>query len=159
MTEHVTPDLDQIVARFAAAGDTPVVMLNLNRYREVAQYPPDHAHASLGLDGRSAYLHYGVVAQSAIHHVGGHILWAADVGEVVIGCDHDAYDEVLAVWYPSRNAFLRLGEYPGYMDAHVHRDAALEQSTLLAVAGNTEPVLRNPFPDLRGPLANSGDAS
>jgi hypothetical protein len=67
-------------------------------------------------------------------------------------------DEILTVWYPSRNAFLRRGEYPDYMDAHVHRDAALEHSTLLAVAGEAEPVLHNPFGDLRGRLASSGDA-
>ena len=145
MTDHVTPDLDRILSEFASAGDEPVVMLNLNRYRVVAQYPDGHEHAALALDGRTAYLHYGVVAQAAIGSVGGRILWAADVGEVVIGCEHDAYDEVVAVWYPSRNAFLRLAEFPGYMDAHVHRDAAVEQATLLAVKGDSQPGLRNPF--------------
>jgi uncharacterized protein (DUF1330 family) len=145
MTEHVTPDPTHILQAFEGAPDTPVVMLNLNRYREVAAYEPDHAFAARGLSGRAAYLHYGVVAQAAIAHVGGRILWAADAHEVVIGCDHDRYDEVVAVWYPSRAAFLALPSYPGYDAAHVHRDAAVEQATLLSVTGEAEPVLRNPF--------------
>jgi uncharacterized protein (DUF1330 family) len=145
MIEHVSPDIDRIESMFANAGAEPVVMLNLNRYRAVAEYPADHPFATRGLDGRTAYLHYGIVAQAAIESVGGRILWAADAHEVVIGCDHDAYDEVVAVWYPSRAAFIGLSEHPGYLDALVHRDAAVAQATLLTVRGESEPVLRNPF--------------
>lgn len=145
MTEHVTPDITRILQAFEGAPDTPVVMLNLNRYRNTAVYEPDHPHSGRGLSGREAYLHYGVVAQAAIAHVGGRILWAADAREVVIGCEHDRYDEGVAVWYPSRAAFMDLPTYPGYDEAHVHREAAVEQATLLAVSGEAEPVLRNPF--------------
>lgn len=143
--EHVSPDPQHILEAFTGAPRGPVVMLNLNRYRATASYPDDHPHAALELPGRVAYLHYGIVAQAAIHHVGGQILWAADAREVVIGCDHDRYDEVVAVWYPSRDAFLSLPTYPGYDDAHVHRDAGVEQAFILAVAGDPEPGLRNPF--------------
>ncbi len=115
--EHVTPTDDRLAVVLQRAGgdDRPVVMLNLNRYR-------DRAAA-----------------------VGGKILWATDAHEVVIGCDHDRYDEVVAVWYPSRTAFLALADVPGYMEAHVHRDAAVEQATLLACTADAEPVLSNPF--------------
>ena len=145
MTEHVTPDPAHILQAFAGAPDTPVVMLNLNRYRDAAVYEPDHPFAQRGLSGREAYLHYGVVAQAAIAHVGGRILWAAEAHEGVIGCDHDRYDEVVAVWYPSRGAFLSLPTYPGYDEAHVHREAAVGQASLLAVDGGAAPVLRIPF--------------
>ncbi|MBX3284844.1 MAG: DUF1330 domain-containing protein [Actinobacteria bacterium] len=145
MTEHVTPDPARIMDAFEGAPETPVVMLNLNRYRDRAEYEPGHPFAERGLSGREAYLHYGVVAQSAIAHVGGRILWAAASRDVVIGCDHDRYDEIVAVWYPSRSAFLALPTYPGYDEAHIHREAAVEQATLLAVDGEPEPVLRNPF--------------
>ena len=63
----------------------------------------------------------------------------------IIGCEHDAYDEVLAVWYPSRSAFLRLTDYPGYEDALAHRDAALERAAVLPCAGSADKVLRGPF--------------
>ncbi len=143
--EHVSPDPRRILDAFVDAPTGPVVMLNLNRYHATARYPDGHPDAALELTGRVAYLQYGIVAQAAIHHVGGRILWAADAREVVIGCDHDRYDEVVAVWYPSRDAFLSLPTYPGYDDAHVHREAAVEQACILAVAGDAEPGLRNPF--------------
>lgn len=146
MPEHVTPEdtrLAAVMAR-AAADDGPVVMLNLNRYRDRAQYPPGTPDADVS--GREAYLRYGIVAAQAIAHVGGRILWATDTEEVVIGCDHDRYDEVVAVWYPSRATFLRLAEFPGYLDAHVHRDAGVEQAALLATKASAEPVLGTPYP-------------
>ena len=38
----------------------------------------------------------------------------------VIGDDGDRYDEAIAVWYPSRSAFLALMEFPGYLEAVYH---------------------------------------
>jgi uncharacterized protein (DUF1330 family) len=145
MVDHVTPTDARlaVTAALAAADPTPVVMLNLNRYRDRAQYPPGTPDADVS--GREAYLRYGAVAFAAIQHVGGAILWATDAAETVIGCDHDVYDEVVAVWYPSRSAFLRLAEYPGYMDAHAHRDAGIEQACLIATRGEAEPRLTSPF--------------
>jgi uncharacterized protein (DUF1330 family) len=145
MPDHVTPT-DERLAAVAATGaedGSPVVMLNLNRYRDRAAYPEGTPDADVS--GREAYLRYGAVALPAITSVGGEILWATDALETVIGCDHDVYDEVVAVWYPSRAAFLRLAEYPGYMEAHAHREAAIEQAALIATRGEAEPHLGQPF--------------
>lgn len=60
----VEPDAGQvaeIAARAGGDGDGPVVMLNLNRYRD-----------------RNAYLRYGEVAAAVLERVGGRILWHAD---------------------------------------------------------------------------------
>ena len=84
-------------------------MLNLNRYHERAQYPPGTTDVDVDVSGREAYLRYGVVAFAAIQSVGGEILWATDAAETVIGCEHDGYDEVVAVWYPSRSRVPRPG--------------------------------------------------
>ena len=146
MQGHVTPT-DERLARTAAIGiedSSPVVMLNLNRYRDRAAYPDGTADADVS--GREAYLRYGIVAFAAVRSVGGAILWATDAAETVIGCDHDDYDEVVAVWYPSRAAFLGLAAYPGYLEAHVHRDAAIENATLIATCGEAMPALTQPFP-------------
>ncbi|MBM3674740.1 MAG: DUF1330 domain-containing protein [Actinobacteria bacterium] len=145
MTAHHYPTDEVLGALAASTDDTPVVMVNLNRYRDRAEYPADTPEAGLGLSGREAYLRYGIVAHAAITSVGGRILWAADANEVVIGCEHDRYDEIIAVWYPNRAAFLTLAAHPGYPESHVHRDAGVEQAMLLAVDAEAEPVLRNPF--------------
>jgi uncharacterized protein (DUF1330 family) len=147
MTDHVSPEDARLaaVAGHPQAADQPVVMLNLNRYHERAQYPPGITDVDTDVSGREAYLRYGVVAYAAIQSVGGDILWATDAAETVIGCEHDGYDEVVAVWYPSRAAFLGLADFPGYMEAHAHREAAIEQATLIATRGEATPVLTQPF--------------
>ena len=147
MTDHVSPVDERLdaVAAHPHADDQPVVMLNLNRYHERAQYPAGTTGVDTDVSGREAYLRYGVVAYAAIQSVGGEILWATDAAETVIGCDHDSYDEVVVVWYPSRNAFLGLAAFPGYMEAHAHREAAIEQATLIATRGEATPVLTQPF--------------
>ncbi len=147
MTDHVSPEDARLeaVAAHPHAADQPVVMLNLNRYHDRAQYPPGTTDIDTDVSGREAYLRYGVVAYAAIQSVGGEILWATDAAETVIGCEHDGYDEVLAVWYPSRAAFLGLAAFPGYMEAHAHREAAIEQATLIATRGEPTPVLTQPF--------------
>ncbi len=138
---HVDPDLQRVQSDLN--DDTkPVVMLNLNRYRAVADYGDE---SSERVSGREAYLRYGAVALLAIDSVGGRILWSTDAEDVVIGCEHDQYDEVVAVWYPSRAAFLRLAEYPGYLEALAHRHASLEQAALIACAAAPTPELTTPF--------------
>lgn len=124
MNDHIDPSHEQLRAVATDERDGPVVMLNLNRYR-------DH----------DEYLAYGEVALRAVAEVGGRILWTAPVEQVVAGCEHDAYDEVIAVWYPSRSAFLGLMEVDGYLAATAHRQAAMEQAVLLALG---EPVTFTP---------------
>lgn len=143
MSDHVNPSEATLAALAASGDDGPVVMLNLNRYRDRAEYPPGTPDADVS--GREAYLRYGTVAIEAIAATGGRILWSTDAAEVVIGCDHDRYDEVVAVWYPSRAAFLGLTRHPGYLEALAHRDAALEQASLIATRGASDPVLATPF--------------
>jgi uncharacterized protein (DUF1330 family) len=143
---HTMPADDQVAAYAAPivdGADAPVVMLNLNKYRERAAYA-DGRDAG-GRSGREVYLDYGVVAQEALAAVGAKILWAADAAAPLIGCDHDAYDEVLAIWYPNRAAFIELTNYPGYQDALVHREAALAWSSLIPCAGSADATLSNPF--------------
>ena len=146
-TAHVNPTDERITEMLAASATetAPLAMLNLNRYRQWAQYPPGHPDAEPRVTGREAYLRYGVVAAAAVAEVGGSILWGADVSRQVIGCDHDRYDEVVAVWYPSTLSFLRLIDVDGYAEATVHRDAAIERATLLQCTSGPAPELRNPF--------------
>lgn len=141
---HSEPSDAQLAALRADRPDGPIVCLNLNRYREHAAYPSGTPDADVS--GRAAYMRYGIVAVQAIASVGGRILWATEARALAIGCDHDRYEEVVAVWYPSRAAFLRLEEFPGYMEAlSLHRCAAIEHATLLVCDAAAEPVLTSPW--------------
>ena len=145
MRVDLIPTDAQIAELLERSGDGPVVMLNLNRYRETAQYEAGHPDADAGLSGRDAYLRYGIVALEAVTALGGRILWKTDARMVAVGTEADGWDEVVAVWYPDTGAFLRLVEHPGYLEAHAHRDAALEREVVIATVGEATPALTPPF--------------
>ena len=141
---HAEPSDAQRAALQGSPDESPIVALNLNRYRARAAYPPGTPHADVS--GREAYLRYGVVAFRAIAHVGGRIVWATEGREPLIGCEHDRYDEVVAVWYPSRRAMASIEEFPGYRDAfELHRRAAIEHATLLVCDAGPTPALGSPY--------------
>jgi uncharacterized protein (DUF1330 family) len=122
----VEPDLAQIEELRALAGspeDGPLVMLNLNRYRD-----------------RDAYLRYAEVAAAVLERIGGRILWHAAVHGTVIGDQGEAYDEVIAVWYPSAAAFLALATDPQVLEARADRVAGLERATLLRCDAASAPA-------------------
>src|SRR3954469_24111680 len=131
----VNPTAEQIGSLQAIAGsdaDGPLVMLNLNTYRDRAAYdgePP--GGASPDVSGREAYERYGQTALEVLGRVGGEILWHANATLTVIGGDRDGCDEVIAVRYPSAQAFLDLALAPEILAALPHRDAALERAALI----------------------------
>jgi uncharacterized protein (DUF1330 family) len=113
----VNPTREQIEALAATAGtehDGPLVMLNLNRYRD-----------------REEYERYGEVALRVLERVGGEVLWQAFASLTVIGEDDERWDEVIAVRYPSVQAFLDLALDPEIGAALAHREAGLESATLI----------------------------
>jgi hypothetical protein len=140
---HLDPTHEQLTAFAAGSQDMPLVMLNLNRYRDRAVY--DAPRPDDDVTGREAYLRYGAVAVRAMGEVGAQILWGVPAEQVFVGCEHDAYDEALAVWYPSRAAFLEMVALAWYREALVHRTAGLEQAAIIACTGASTPEITSPF--------------
>jgi uncharacterized protein (DUF1330 family) len=144
----IEPDERQLAEIAADAGgvdDRPVVMLNLNRYRERAAYESEAPDAEgVEVSGREAYARYGAVATAILDRIGARILWYAQAGQTVIGDDSDRYDEVIAVWYPSRAAFVGLATAPEVVAALPHRRAGLERAALICCEAGAEPVLAGP---------------
>ena len=83
----------------SSAGDRPILMLNLNRYVEDANFP----------DG-ALYLEYMTVLDQLLTEVGGRILWRTTVHGTVVGTQN--IHEALGIWYPSHQAFLDLMTAP-----------------------------------------------
>lgn len=141
----INPDPDQLQAVGAiVAGDAdgPIVMLNLNRYREHAAYeaaPP--GGGSPDVSGREAYGRYGITALEVLTRLGGEILWHAEATITVVGDESDQWDEVIAVKYPSTKAFLALATDPALGVALAHRDAGLERASLIRCVEHAEPPL------------------
>ena len=107
----------------AADADRPVLMLNLNQYTAGASFP----------DGQ-AYREYMAALHTAVGNTGGRVLWRAPSEGQVIGCEHDAYDEVLAVWYPSHRAFLDLRDAEGADAMFAGREICVANASIIALA-------------------------
>jgi uncharacterized protein (DUF1330 family) len=103
-------------------------MINLLRFKEVA----DGIDAADGISGAEAYGRYGAAAQPHLERIGGRILLAVAAEESVIGPDAPEWDLVIAVRYPSRDAFVQMVSNPEYLAIHGHRAAALADSRLIA---------------------------
>jgi hypothetical protein len=126
----VEPDQEQLEEIRAIAtdpGDGPLVMLNLNRYKD-----------------RDAYARYGAVATRVLDRVGGRILWHAPVQGTTVGDESDLYDDVIAVWYPSAAAFISLATDPEILEARADRIEGLERAALIRCEAASEPALTAP---------------
>ncbi len=105
----------------------PVVMLNLLRFAEVANYADE-----TDISGREAYARYGGEASVKVRQAGGEVLYAGAVVAPVIGPADELWDQILIVKYPSFNAFLQMIMDPAYQKITIHRSAALADSRLTA---------------------------
>jgi uncharacterized protein (DUF1330 family) len=132
----VNPSTEQLDALAALARDAddggPLVMLNLNRYRARAAYSADPpGGGSPEVSGHEAYQRYGMTALKVLTRVGGEILWSTQATMTVVGDRSDDCDEVIAVRYPSAQAFLDLALDPELAAALPHRDAGLERAAII----------------------------
>lgn len=127
----INPSREQLAAFTASIpADTPILMLNLLRYREQAAYPADSGQNPCS--GREAYARYSRIALGKVRGVGGDVQLLAAVQLALIAPAEEAWDELLLVRYPSKAAFLGMLADPEYQAATLHRTAALADSRLIA---------------------------
>ena len=110
--------------------NTPVVMLNLLKFREKALYPLGTGFQDCS--GRQAYRRYADTALEQLSAIGGKAIWMSKAMSSLIAPEGETWDEVLLVRYPSSEAFLAMLQVPEYLAATIHREAALEDSRLIA---------------------------
>jgi uncharacterized protein (DUF1330 family) len=109
---------------------TPIIAVNLLKYRAEAAYPADWT-GPRGT-GREAYGRYGAVAFQTFTRLGGRIVAMGPVEGVFVGETGDeGWDDFVAVHYPSRRTFEAMIADPIYAASHVHRHAGLEKSVVL----------------------------
>ncbi len=131
------PDPDQIAELLDGPEHTPVVMLNLLRFKQHADNDSDES-------GRASYERYGEKMRKIVEAAGGRFLWAGRADSQVIGRSDVAFEVVALVEYPSRAAFLKVASSDEVREVGVHRAAGLEGQWLIACteaplgAGETE---------------------
>lgn len=111
-----------------------VVMLNLLRFREIADYSecPELMPAT-PISGKQAYQLYVEHTLPFLTESGGEILFMGEGGEFLIGPTDESWDAVLLIKQNSVNSFLAFESNLDYMKGIGHRTAALADSRLLPI--------------------------
>jgi len=112
----------------------PVVMLNLLRLRDIADYSsnPDIAPDE-PISGREAYQKYIDLTLPFLTATGGEIMFLGDGGQYLIGPQDEHWDLVMLIRQNSLQDFLSFSANEDYQIVLGHRTAALEDSRLLPV--------------------------
>ncbi|MCB9211632.1 MAG: DUF1330 domain-containing protein [Ignavibacteriales bacterium] len=111
-----------------------VIMLNLLRFKEVADYSATPELMSREtVSGREAYKLYINHTLPFLKASGGDILFMGEGGNFIIGPEEECWDAVLLVKQKSIESFLNFESHEEYLKGIGHRTAALEDSRLLPI--------------------------
>jgi uncharacterized protein (DUF1330 family) len=129
---EVTPE--QGAAFFGTPDTGPVVMLNLLRFRAVADYShaPDLA-PDAPISGREAYARYMREMLPLLEASGGAVLFSGESAPFLIGPQDEQWDHVLLVRQASKASFLAFASDPESQRITAHRIAAISDSRLLPI--------------------------
>lgn len=135
MTGHVDPSRENWQAFKDLPRDRPIHMLNLIKFRALAEYPEGHPNHGKGLTGREAYEIYKEGFQRVVANDGAAMVWEAPIECVVTG-PADEWDEAFVMGYPNSALFMAMVKNAEYVrDVVPHRTAAVADSRLIRFRG------------------------
>jgi hypothetical protein len=129
---YIDPTDENGAALFRRQISGEVVMLNLLRFRPVADYTdfPDLAPAE-DVSGRDAYQRYIEHTLPFLQASGGSIVYAGTGGEFLIGPVGKGWDMVLLIRQKSVDSFIAFATNQDYLKGMGHRVAAVQDSRIL----------------------------
>ena len=135
MTAYLEPTQASGRAFFMRGIRGPVLMLNLLRFRDIADYSAaPHLAPAEPISGADAYALYAEHTMPFLKASGGEVVLEGDGGGWLIGPEDEQWDKVLLVRQSSTEAMLAFPDDPAYMAGLAHRTAALADSRLLPIA-------------------------
>jgi uncharacterized protein (DUF1330 family) len=132
MQTYLEPTQESGRAFFMRGIAGKVVMLNLLRFRAVADYSsaPELAPRQ-PITGETAYKLYMSHTMPHLEESGGRLLFYGSGGHFLVGPGHERWDAAMLVEQSSPAAFLAFASNAGYLSGIGPRTAALEDSRLL----------------------------
>lgn len=135
MTTFVDPSRDNWQRFKDLPRDRPIHMLNLIKFRDLAEYPEDHPNHGKGLTGHEAYAIYAEGFQRLVADDGAAMVWQAPLECVVTGPEGE-WDEAFVMGYPDSGTFMAMVKNEEYVrDVVPHRTAAVADSRLIRFRG------------------------
>lgn len=132
MQRYLEPTQESGRAFFMRGITGKVVMLNLLRFRSIADYStapqlaPDRP-----ISGEAAYKLYMRHTMPHLEKSGGRLLYYGRGGPFLIGPSDERWDAAMLVEQSSATAFMAFATNTDYLSGIGHRTAALEDSRLL----------------------------
>lgn len=105
--------------------DGSVLMVNLMKYRERAEYRDGGDHGRTGREADDEYAPIDVLAD-----IGAIVAFH---GDVVDGAASSGWDRVGIVQYPTRRAFIDMQSRRDFREKHTHKEAGMERTIVFAV--------------------------
>lgn len=135
MTDYLMPTMESGAALVQRGIEGPVVMLNLLRLRDVADYSetPDLAPET-PISGRDAFDLYISHTLPLLRDSGGELLFLGDGGPFLIGPPGERWDLAMLVRQHSVERFFAFAHDEAILSGIGHRTAAIEDARLLPLA-------------------------
>lgn len=135
MTGYVDPGRENWQHFKELPRDRPIHMLNLIKFRDLAEYPEGHPNHGKGLTGREAYAIYAEGFQRVVANDGAAMVWMKPIECVVTGPEGE-WDEGFVMGYPDSGVFMAMVKNEEYVrDVLPHRTAAVADSRLIRFDG------------------------
>ncbi len=132
ITRYLEPTQEAAVALIKRQIPGSVVMLNLLRFREIADYSATPALApGTPISGAQAFQRYIEHTLPYLRETGGDLIFLGSGGPFLIGPETERWDMVMLVRQSSVASFLAFAAHEAYQAGIGHRTAALEDSRLL----------------------------
>ena len=122
-TNALRPNAKQITRLVTGDNKSPIYMVNLLKFKKYANYPDKRVTT---LSGQEAYLIYAEELEPYLKQVEGKIIFQGEVNNLLIGTIDELWDAVAVVYYPSKNALLKMINNTDYQKIEIHRQAGLE---------------------------------
>ena len=141
MTPHLEPSAEAGRALVVRKIGGPVVMLNLLRFRDVADYSstPELAPPA-PISGAEAYDRYIAHTLPFLEASGGELLFLGKGGPFFIGPNSERWDLAMLIRQKSVESFVAFASDEAYLGGIGHRTAAIEDSRLLPLEQLRKPA-------------------
>jgi uncharacterized protein (DUF1330 family) len=110
------------LAEFALGDDDPILMVNLLKFKDKAEYEDGRA---TNLTGREAYEIYVTETREHLANVGAELILSGEVNGLLLGDVEELWDAFGVARYPSRKAMIAMARNPAYIESEKHRAAGL----------------------------------
>ena len=110
------------LAEFALGDDDPILMVNLLKFKDEAEYEDGRA---TNLTGREAYEIYVTETREHLANVGAELILSGEVNGLLLGEVEELWDAFGVARYPSRKAMIAMARNPAYIESEKHRAAGL----------------------------------